>query len=75
MMNVTVTSLPSAGLDLSRFKRTVRRSPTGNLIGYLGGKRWEIINGCGIDPFTEAEDKAAAAWVQGREDWREAAWQ
>lgn len=56
-------------------KRRTRRSPEGNLIGYIGGRRWEIINGCGIDPFSAQETKAEAAWLAGREDWQDAAWE
>lgn len=56
-------------------KRGIRRSAEGNLIGYIGGKRWEIINGLGIDPYTDAEAKAADAWLSGREDWQAAAWE
>ena len=56
-------------------KRGIRRNVYGNMYGYIGGKKWECINGCGIDPFTEAEGKAAAAWLAGREDWQMAAWE
>lgn len=56
-------------------KRSIRRSAEGNLIGYIGGKRWEIINGLGIDPYTDAETKAATAWLAGRDDWQAAAWE
>lgn len=56
-------------------KRTVRRNIYGNLIGYIGGKRVEEFNGCDINPYSQAEEKAAAAWMAGREDWQAAAWE
>lgn len=59
--------------DEPKGKRRTRRSPEGNLIGYIGGRRWEIINGCGIEPFSEQEALAEAAWLAGREDWQDAA--
>lgn len=56
-------------------KRTVRRNRYGNLIGYIGRTRWEEIGGLGIEPFSDAEAKAAKAWIAGREDWLDAAWE
>lgn len=53
-------------------KRSVRRSAHGNLIGYIGGKRFEVITCCDLTEYSEAETKAAEAWLQGREDWRDA---
>lgn len=61
--------------DDPKGKRRTRRSPEGNLIGYIGGRRWEIINGCGIEPFSHQEARAEAAWLAGREDWQAAAWE
>lgn len=55
-------------------RRTVRRLASGNLFGYIGHTRWEPINGQGIDPYTAAEEKAAAAWIEGNLNWRDAAW-
>lgn len=56
-------------------KRSVRRNNYGILRGYIGRTSWETISGGGASPFSEAEAKVAAAWVAGREDWREAAWE
>jgi hypothetical protein len=56
-------------------KRSVRRTIYGNLQTYEGGKWLGEINGCGIDSFSDAEDKAAAAFLAGRDDWRDAAWE
>jgi len=56
-------------------KRTVRRNAYGNLVGYVGRTRWEDITCGGVEPFSEAEEKAAAAWIAGREDWQDAAWE
>lgn len=58
-----------------RPKRRVARNIHGNLIGYEGRHWVEMITGCGRDPYSEAEDKAAHAWVAGREDWQDAAWE
>lgn len=56
-------------------KRKVRRNRYGNLIGYIGRTRWEDITCGGVEPFSEAEEKAANAWIAGREDWLDAAWE
>lgn len=53
-------------------KRSVRRSRAGNLIGYIGGKRLEVITCCDLPEYSAAETKAAEAWMQGRTDWRDA---
>lgn len=53
-------------------KRTVRRSAHGNLIGYIGGRRWEVITCGDLPEYSAAEAKAAEAWMQGRDDWRDA---
>lgn len=65
-----------AALDKSiKGKRTVRRSVRGNLYGYIGSKKVEEFNGRDIDPFSPAEDRAAKAWLAGRDDWFDAAWE
>ena len=56
-------------------KRTVRRNAHGVLRGYIGRTAWETISGLGLTPFSDAEAKAADAWVAGREDWHDAAWE
>lgn len=53
-------------------KRAVRRSAHGNLIGYIGGKRWEVITSGDLPEYSAAEANAAEAWMQGRTDWRDA---
>lgn len=53
-------------------KRSVRRSAHGNLIGYISGKRWEVITSGDLTEYSAAEAKAAEAWMQGRTDWRDA---
>ena len=53
-------------------KRSVRRSAHGNLIGYISGKRWEIITCGDLPEYSAAEAKAAEAWMQCRTDWRDA---
>ena len=55
-----------------RGKRAVRRSQHGNLIGYIGWKRWEVITSGDLTEYSAAEAKAAEAWMQGRTDWRDA---
>lgn len=55
--------------------RTTKRNRYGNLNGYEGGKRVVEFNGRDIDPFTAAEARAEAAWLAGRDDWYEAAWE
>ena len=55
-------------------KRAVRRNAYGHMHGYIGGRKWECINGCGIDPYTDAEAKACAAWLAGDPDWQIAPW-
>ena len=56
-------------------KRTTRRNVYGNVWGYIGGKKTEPINGQGIDAYSDAERKASEAWIAGREDWQNAAWE
>lgn len=53
-------------------KRSVRRSAHGNLIGYIGGKRWEVITCGDLPEYSAAEKHAAQAWMQGRTNWRDA---
>lgn len=55
-------------------KRTVRRNRYGILKGYIGRTQWESIDGPGITPYSDAETKAAEAWIAGREDWHNAPW-
>ena len=62
------------GTETPNGKRTVRRSATGNLIGYIGRTRWEIINVMGISEYSKEETIAAQAWIDGREDWADAPW-
>ena len=56
-------------------KRKVHRNIYGNLKGYEGRKMVVEFNGRGIEPYTESEDKAVKAWLDGREDWYDAAWE
>jgi len=56
-------------------KRTTRRNAYGKLIAYIGGKRVDEIAGCGLDEFSPAESRAEAAFLSGRDDWRDAAWE
>jgi hypothetical protein len=56
-------------------KRTVRRNRYGKLVGYISGRIWQDLNGQGRTPYSKAEEKAAAAWLAGREDWQDAAWE
>lgn len=56
-------------------KRTIKRTVRGNLYGYEGKKRVAEFNGRGIDEYSKAEDKAAAAFLAGRDDWYDAAWE
>ena len=60
-------------LETPKGKRSVRRR-NDNLVGYIGGKPWEIINGRGIDIWGETAEKASRFWIEGRTDWYEAAW-
>lgn len=53
-------------------KRTVRRNSYGVLKGYIGRTQWETISGGDLTEHSEAEAKAAEAWMQGRADWRDA---
>lgn len=55
-------------------KRTARRSAVGNMIGYIGGRRWEVITSCGIEPYTKEEEVATAAWLAGDPNWLDAPW-
>lgn len=54
-------------------KRTVRRRGD-NMIGYIGRTPWECITGRGLDVHCKETEKAAQFWINGREDWYEAAW-
>lgn len=56
-------------------KRNVRRNIYGNLKGYEGRRMVVEFNGCGIEPYTKSEDRAAKAWLDGRDDWYDAAWE
>lgn len=56
-------------------KRTVRRSASGGLFGYIGRTKWQPINVCGIDDFSKSEEIAASAWIACREDWIYAPWE
>ena len=56
-------------------KRTVRRNSSGVLKGYIGRTQWETIAGFGVQEYSEAEGRMAAAWVAGRDDWQDAAWE
>ena len=56
-------------------RRTVRRNAHGVLKGYIGRTQWETISGLGISEYSEQEAKAATAWISGREDWHNAAWE
>ena len=55
-------------------KRTVRRNNYGILKGYIGRTPWETITSGGLSAFSDAETKAAEAWVAGDPDWRDAPW-
>jgi hypothetical protein len=55
-------------------KRTVRRRGD-NMIGYIGRTPWEMITGRGLDVYDAHAQKAAKAWIDGRSDWYDAAWQ
>lgn len=63
------------GTETPKGKRTVCRTIRGSLQGYIGRTKWEDINGRGVEPFSDQEKKAAAAWLEGREDWYDAAWE
>lgn len=56
-------------------KRTVRRNRYGVLKGYIGRTQWETISGFGVHEYSEAEARMATAWIAGREDWKDAAWE
>lgn len=72
-----VCEIRNAGTDedTPTGKRSTRRSARGNLIGYAAGRRWTVINGCGVEPYSEQETRAETAWLAGRTDWKDAAWE
>lgn len=56
-------------------KRSTRRRASGALFGYVSGKPWAMIAGCGIEPYSAQETKAEAAFLAGRDDYMGAAWE
>lgn len=55
-------------------KRRVKRTVYGNLATYEGRTRTGEINVRGIEPYTEVEKLAAAAFLAGHDDWYDRAW-
>lgn len=49
-------------------KRTWRINKAGAYVGYIGRTRWEDF----YSPIYHYQEIMAKAWVEGREDWRDA---
>jgi len=55
-------------------KRTTKRNAYGNLVGYVGGKRWDNLNGMDVEPYSDAEKRVQAAFLAGHNDPTSVAW-
>ena len=54
--------LPKINLEETpKGKRTLKTTIYGNLVGYVGGKRWEEFGDC----YSECNKNVAAAWLTG----------
>lgn len=49
-------------------KRSYRRLKSGALYGYIGRTPWQDF----YDPVWSNQETMAKAWVDGRDDWRDA---